>query len=58
MALRWASIFHTSTGEALKLEGVVVGVEGGGEMPRNRICIILLRIFTVIRFSLFSMVKL
>lgn len=57
MALRWASIFHASRGEALKLEGVVVGAEGGGEIPRNRICIILLHIFTTIRFSLSSMVN-
>ena len=28
MALRWASIFHASRGEALKLEEVVVGVGG------------------------------
>lgn len=57
MALRWASIFHASRGEALKLEGVVVGIEGGGEIPRNRICIISLHIFTMIRFSLSSMVN-
>lgn len=57
MALRWASIFHASRGEALKLEEVVAGVEGGGEIPRNRICIILLCIFTRIRFSLSSMVN-
>lgn len=30
---------------------------GGGEIPRNRICIILLHIFTMIRFSLSSTVN-
>lgn len=43
--------------EALKLQRVVVGEEGWGEIPWNRIWIISLHIFTTIRISLCSVVS-